>query len=171
MLKIIILPRQARDNHRESPLKRDAFFAGCLDTSCAGPHPIEFAAVKEAAKTADAVVLALGLCGRPKIFDHKERESVGIESQQQQQPQPQANTDGTEGEGHDRTSIALPDGQLALVDAVLAAVRPSTKVILVLFNGGGLAIEKLMANSQVHAIIEVKKCRCILLCILTSYWV
>ena len=85
--------------------------------------------------------------------------------------EPDGHRERPEGEGHDRTSIALPDGQLALVDAVLAAVRPSTKVILVLFNGGGLAIEKLMANSQVHAIIEVKKCRCILLCILTSYWV
>ena len=64
------------------------------------------------------------------------------------------NTDGTEGEGHDRTSIALPDGQLALVEAILKAVKPDTKVVLVLFNGGGLAIEKLMADSRVHAIVE-----------------
>ena len=36
----------------------------------------------------------------------------------------------------------LPDGQLALIDAVVSVVRPSTKVVVVLFNGGGLAIEK-----------------------------
>ena len=67
---------------------------GCLDTSCSGTHPIDFAAVKVAAKTADAVIMALGLCGRPKIYD--------VDDQVQQA----VNNDGTEGEGHDRTSIS-----------------------------------------------------------------
>ena len=55
-------------------------------------------------------------------------------------------SDGTEGEGHDRTDIALPAGQQALVSAVVAAVKPSTRVVVVLFNGGGLAIEQLMSE-------------------------
>eukprot|EP01043_Picozoa_sp_COSAG02_P044075 COSAG02_NODE_3895_length_6073_cov_2.783562_4_plen_86_part_00 len=52
----------------------------------------------------------------------------------------------------------LPDGQLALIDAVISAVRPSTKVILVLFNGGGLAIEKLMIDNRIHAIVPLPTC-------------
>jgi|EP01043_Picozoa_sp_COSAG02_P021727 hypothetical protein len=74
---------------------------GCLDTSCSGPHPIDFTAVKEAAKTADAVIMALGLCGRPKIFDADDHSRAAIERSRQQ-----VNNDGTEGEGHDRTSIS-----------------------------------------------------------------
>eukprot|EP01043_Picozoa_sp_COSAG02_P044076 COSAG02_NODE_3895_length_6073_cov_2.783562_5_plen_162_part_00 len=76
---------------------------GCLDTSCAGPHPIKFAAIKEAAKTADAVIMALGLCGRPKIYDvddHSDRAAI------EQSRHQAVNNDGTEGEGHDRTSIS-----------------------------------------------------------------
>ena len=43
----------------------------------------------------------------------------------------------------------------SLVDAVISSVRPSTKVILVLFNGGGLAIEKLMVDNRIHAIVTL----------------
>ena len=161
---------------------------GCLDTSCSGPHPIEFAAIKEAAKTADAVIMALGLCGRPKIYDVDDHSDKAASERSRQQS---VNNDGTEGEGHDRTSIScvsdrqntvlvdirnityvltrkltivlwvgsrLPDGQLALIDAVISAVRPSTKVILVLFNGGGLAIEKLMIDNHIHAIVFFPTC-------------
>lgn len=49
----------------------------------------------------------------------------------------------------------LPDGQLALIDAVISTVRPSTKVIILLFNGGGLAIEKLMIDNHIHAIVSL----------------
>ena len=49
----------------------------------------------------------------------------------------------------------LPDGQLALIDAVMSVVRPSTKVVVVLFNGGGLAIEKLMIDNHIHAIVTL----------------
>jgi hypothetical protein len=124
---------------------------GCLDTACAGTHPIDFAAVKAAAKVADAVIVAVGLCGRPKIYDVDHSDRAAIERPEQQQ----VNNDGTEGEGHDRISISLPDGQLALIDAVVGAVRPTTKVVLVLFNGGGLAIEKLMADNRIHAIVAL----------------
>ena len=124
---------------------------GCLDTSCAGTHPIDFDAVAEAAKAADAVIVAVGLCGRPKIYDVDHSDKAAIERPEQQQ----LNSDGTEGEGHDRISISLPDGQLALIDAVVGAVRPTTKVVLVLFNGGGLAIEKLMTDQRIHAIVAL----------------
>ena len=75
---------------------------GCLDTSCSGTHPIDFAAVKQAAKTADAVIMALGLCGRPKIYDVDDHSNTAAIEQRRQQ----VNNDGTEGEGHDRTSIS-----------------------------------------------------------------
>ena len=75
---------------------------GCLDTSCSGTHPIDFAAVKQAAKTADAVIMALGLCGRPKIYDVDDHSNTAAIEQSRQQ----VNNDGTEGEGHDRTSIS-----------------------------------------------------------------
>ena len=89
------------------------------------------------------------MVGRPKIYyeseEYLEAAAAGEDGK---------NTDGTEGEGHDRTSIALPDDQLALVEAMLGAVKPTAKVVLVLFNGGGLAIEHLMADMRVHAIVE-----------------
>jgi hypothetical protein len=55
---------------------------------------------------------------------------------------------------HPDDVAGLPDGQVALVDAVLRSVKPGTKVVVVLFNGGGLAIEDLMANKGIHAVVE-----------------
>ena len=61
--------------------------------------------------------------------------------------------DGTvEHESHDRTSIDLPDAQHALAKAVLALGKPT---IIVLFNGGAVAVEEEMRSTNPHvAIIE-----------------
>ena len=37
---------------------------------------------------------------------------------------------------------------------MLAGASPSARIVVVLFNGGGLAIEDLVADSRVHAILE-----------------
>jgi len=76
------------------------------------------------------------------------------EQQQQGADGSPTHTDGTEGEGHDRNYIGLPDGQMALVDAAVSAAKPGTRIIVVLFNGGGLAIETMMANPSIGAIVE-----------------
>jgi hypothetical protein len=61
-------------------------------------------------------------------------------------------SESVEGEGHDRKSLELPADQLALAAAVVAA-QPYTVVVLV--NGGALAIEALVSGpSAVPAIIE-----------------
>jgi len=63
--------------------------------------------------TADAVVLAMGIDG------------------------------GIEGEGHDRMDIRFPGEQTTLIDAVLnATAKRGTPVVMLLFNGGNLAIEQ-----------------------------
>jgi hypothetical protein len=115
--------------------------AGCHDTACTDHS--QFSDVVAAAKSVDCVIVALGLVGRPKIFSSSTTLDGSL-----------GNNDGTEGEGHDRSAITLPDGQMALVEAILGAVRPSTRVVVVLFNGGGLAIEKLFTDPRVHAIVE-----------------
>eukprot|EP00035_Acanthoeca_spectabilis_P034132 m.27248 g.27248 ORF g.27248 m.27248 type:complete len:906 (-) comp6403_c0_seq2:2079-4796(-) len=57
-----------------------------------------------------------------------------------------------EGEGHDRTSLALPQAQVDLITNV-SAVQPHT--IVVLINGGALAIEPLVSGSApVAAVVE-----------------
>jgi hypothetical protein len=116
---------------------------GCADTACATHEG--FAAAVAAAKTVDAVVIAVGLVGRPKIFadDGDGASDAGFVASGGM-----ANNDGSEGEGHDRTAITLPDGQTALVEAILGAVKPTAVVTLVLFNGGGLAIEAHMADPR-----------------------
>ena len=62
--------------------------------------------------------------------------------------------DGTvEGEGKDRHSIGLPDGQMALAKAVIAACATTNKpVAVVLVNGGQLAVDWLAEHSP--AIVE-----------------
>lgn len=120
---------------------------GCVDTSCVTP---KLGAVVDAAKTVDTVVMALGLVGRPKIMGNggalKLSKSLLADGTNP--------SDGSEGEGHDRSSIALPNGQLKLVETILRSVKPDTRVVIVLFNGGGLAIESFMADHRITSIIE-----------------
>ena len=54
-------------------------------------------------------------------------------------------TEINEGEGHDRKSLELPPAQMALATAVVAA-QPHT--ILVLINGGALAVEALITGNH-----------------------
>ena len=138
---------------------------GCEDTSCVvgagagagGNFPLAVAA----AKAADVVVLALGLVGSPKIEKHPSTSaSASSSSSSSSAAAAGGHNDGTEGEGHDRDFTGLPDGQMKLVEEVLAATaaRPAAsrpRVVVVLFNGGGLAIEALMADARVGAVVEV----------------
>ena len=48
-----------------------------------------------------------------------------------------------ENEGHDRSTIALPDGQLSLASA-LSAANTGTPLVCVLIHGGSLAPATLM---------------------------
>jgi beta-glucosidase len=50
-------------------------------------------------------------------------------------------TANVEKEGHDRTSLGLPGVQLDLIKAVVAAVGGKTPIILVLLNGGAVALD------------------------------
>lgn len=131
--------------------------SGCDSTEC-GALSRKFVKALAAAAEADTVILALGLMGKPQIFDFKEKrkqEEVTATSARGAAPSSCANGgDGTEGEGHDRDCIGLPIGQLKLVDDVIAVLKPNVNVTIVLFNGGGLAIEGLMANPRVGAIVE-----------------
>ena len=89
---------------------------GCADTGCVSPN---LAAAAAAARPADTVVLALGLSASPKIMSSARRGDGGGN-----RPRPT----GTEGEGHDRMDIGLPDGQVALLNATLAAAKPGAGV-------------------------------------------
>ena len=81
-----------------------------------------FAAAVAAAKTAEQVVLYLGIDG------------------------------SVEGEGKDRHFVGLPPTQVALAKAVLEACGGSKPVVVILINGGQLAIDWLADNAP--AIIE-----------------
>ena len=59
---------------------------------------------------------------------------------------------GPEGEMQDRVSIALPAEQQDLLDAVAASGKP---IILVLVNGGAVALGEAEADSRVGAIIDI----------------
>ena len=98
--------------------------SGCKDTACVTP---KLSAVVAAAKTVDAVVIALGLVGRPKITDRNDDDVSSVPGGSTSNP-----SDGSEGEGHDRASIALPNGQMALVSAILDAIKPGTSLTIVL---------------------------------------
>jgi beta-glucosidase len=84
-----------------------------------------FGAALAAAKAADQVVLYLGIDG------------------------------SVEGEGKDRHFVGLPPTQVALAKAVIAECTVSKKpVVVVLINGGQLAIDWLSENAP--AIIEAR---------------
>lgn len=115
--------------------------SGCLDGNYT--HAIN------ATQHADVVVLALGLTSGSGAAS-----SVHLDGPDWH-TSVKACATTSEGEGHDRMDIQLPSGQRGLLEAVLAHKPPRTKVIVVLFNGGGLAIDDLMAtDSGVSAIIE-----------------
>ena len=85
--------------------------------------PAEIAAAVAAAKAADAVVVVAGL-------------------------------DATqESEGHDRSSLLLPAGQLTLIEAVAAAA--SAPIVLLLMSGSALDVASLVRNPKVGAIMWV----------------
>jgi hypothetical protein len=65
--------------------------------------------------------------------------------------------DTVEGEGHDRMDIRLPGKQSALIQAVLDAASTSTRVVLLLFNGGLVAVDAFKGNPRL-AIVE---CWCV----------
>ena len=54
-------------------------------------------------------------------------------------------TEADEGEGHDRASLELPPAQMVLAAAV-AKVQPRT--IIVLINGGAIAVEALISGDH-----------------------
>ena len=60
--------------------------------------------------------------------------------------------DTTEKEGMDREEIGLPGVQLDLLKAI--ASQCDTPIVVVLFNGGPLAIEWLVESPRVEAIVE-----------------
>ena len=87
-----------------------------------GGNTAGFAAAVAAAKAADAVVLVMGL------------------------------DQSLEAEMHDRTHIRLPGYQPELVSAIRSAVGPNVPIILVLINGGAIAIENELP--AVDAVLE-----------------
>ena len=110
--------------------------AGCNDTQGDGQSDIGcledsgFAAAEAAAKTADVVLLFVGL--RPAAFTPKN-----------------ASSDAWEGEGRDRIRTELPGLQPELVRRVAAA---NNKTVLILIHGGPLSIEDQVP--QVAAILD-----------------
>lgn len=78
----------------------------------------------EAAATADAILFFLGL------------------------------DSSVENEGLDRADLALPGLQLTLVQKVLAAAPTEVPVVVVLINGGAVAIRELSESPKVGAILE-----------------
>ncbi len=83
-----------------------------------------FGAATEAAASADTVVLFLGL------------------------------DDTIENEGHDRDSLELPGKQMEMALEVVKAVKSDAKVIVVLVNGGPIAVAELKDNEKVGAIVD-----------------
>lgn len=94
----------------------------------------EISRAVSAARQADVVVLCLGTTA-------------------------QNDPDSTMGEGRDRESIDLPGSQTALADAVFATGKP---VVLVLVNGGIVAIDKYVAKAAavVEAFMPAKSRAC-----------
>ena len=101
---------------------------GCLDgTQCV--DTAGFASAVEAATTSDVVVFALGLCGRPKIQQTQNQ----IQKGQVQNQLVAAGADGTEGEGHDRMNISLPDGQVGNVSVISQGSAKNCGAVLSLY--------------------------------------
>eukprot|EP00931_Biecheleriopsis_adriatica_P070744 TRINITY_DN44536_c0_g1_i1.p1 TRINITY_DN44536_c0_g1~~TRINITY_DN44536_c0_g1_i1.p1 ORF type:complete len:877 (-),score=200.93 TRINITY_DN44536_c0_g1_i1:62-2692(-) len=63
-------------------------------------------------------------------------------------------TSKVEREGHDRTELGLPGLQLQLIKEVVKAVRGQKPVIVVLINGGAVALDWLKGAGQTDAILE-----------------
>merc|ERR1712224_627931 len=63
-------------------------------------------------------------------------------------------TSSVEREGHDRTDLGLPGVQLELIQQVVEAAKGKKPVIVVLFNGGAVALDWLKETSNTDAIIE-----------------
>jgi hypothetical protein len=57
-----------------------------------------------------------------------------------------------EAEGHDRTSIAFSDAQLALITAVTAASKG--QVVVQIHSGGAMDVSPLLANAKIGAILH-----------------
>lgn len=89
---------------------------GCPDAQCSTGG--DFGPACTAAKTADAVIVALGL------------------------------DQTMESEGHDRSTIDLPPLQNALLRGIRAATRPGTPVVVVLVHGGTLDLGNVTAYSD-----------------------
>jgi hypothetical protein len=120
---------------------------GCPSIRCDVALPaVQFAAAVAAAGAADAVVLAMGLTtGGGGVYDASSGSGGGggggggwSNSSRRDGMLEGGGADGTEGEGHDRMNIALPDGQQELIRRVLQAVadsaNPSKPVVVVLFR-------------------------------------
>jgi len=63
-------------------------------------------------------------------------------------------TSNVEREGHDRTELGLPGVQLQLIQRVVAAVKGKKPVIVVMLNGGAVAIDWLKTPGNSDAILE-----------------
>lgn len=63
-------------------------------------------------------------------------------------------TGRVEREGHDRVDIGLPGVQLQLIQQIVAAVKGSKPVIVVMFNGGAVALDWLKEPGNTNAILE-----------------
>ena len=109
--------------------RRGKVVGHAMGSGMSDPDESGFAAAVALAKGADVAVVFLGL--HPQWFDNVPY------------------NDANEGEGRDRANITLPDVQLKLLQAVVGAGTP---VVLVLINGGQLAIP--WAKMHVSAIVE-----------------
>jgi len=93
----------------------------------------DFTAAVQAAKASDVAIVCIGGSAKGSFN--------GI-----------THYDTTEKEGMDRKTITMPGLQLDLVKAL--ATQTTTPIVVVLINGGPLAIEWLVANPRVEAIVE-----------------
>jgi hypothetical protein len=108
-----------------------AYHPACSDSACPATDLVLRAEAHAAAKVASVTVLVLGLTHNAKNND----DANGGK-----------NVDSThENEGHDRKTVALPPGQLALA-AELSARRTGAPLVCVLVHGGSLAPATLMRD-------------------------
>jgi len=63
-------------------------------------------------------------------------------------------TQHVEKEGHDRVDLGLPGVQLQLIQQVVAAMKGKKPVIVVMINGGAVALDWLKTPSNTDAILE-----------------
>eukprot|EP01052_Picozoa_sp_SAG31_P008992 SAG31_NODE_464_length_15318_cov_17.930876_5_plen_430_part_00 len=126
-------------NASGSPAAEVLYAPGCDAVECNNTR--QFSTAVAAAKTADAVVVILGLhysaAGNATQCDHDE---------------PWITDEACEGEGQDRQSIELPGNQTALVAALAAAKRKGVPLIGLLVHGGALALGS--AAEQLDAVLD-----------------